>query len=328
MPAKAARWPIAVVAAVVALLGFAGSPAAANGCTRLGGGARAGSCGEDAPPAHDREQERSPAETSRPRAGRDTAGSARLLQLVNDERGAAGLAPLAVRREIDDVAWGHSEAMAQAGDIWHNDAYFTAETRRRLGARALGENVARNATVEDAHARLMASPGHRANILDARFNQVGVSVVRDGAGSLFITEDFAAVPPPEPAQAPAPPGPPPAPPAPAPPPAPPAPAPPSTTTASPAELSAGGTNDAALSDGPPAEVLVRPATAEDLVRPAAARALVPAAAAPGPSTGDAVLAAGVCALCALGLVDRRRRALGQARGFTLSTSTLSEVGAT
>lgn len=47
-----------------------------------------------------------------------------------------------------------------------------------------------NGSVEDAHRRLMASRGHRSNILDARFDAVGISIVHDNNGALFITQDF------------------------------------------------------------------------------------------------------------------------------------------
>jgi hypothetical protein len=79
--------------------------------------------------------------------------------------------------------------MARAGDLAHNDAYFTEATRERLHARLLGENVARNGDVDAAHRALMASPPHRANILDGRFTIVGIGAeLREG--SWWLTEDF------------------------------------------------------------------------------------------------------------------------------------------
>lgn len=121
------------------------------------------------------------------------AAADRLLQLVNEERARAGRGPAAAVDRIAAIAAGHSEAMAVRHDIWHNAAYMSAATRQALGARALGENVAMNGSVEGAHQRLMASAGHRANILDARFDSVGIAVVRDEAGMLYITQDFASL---------------------------------------------------------------------------------------------------------------------------------------
>lgn len=115
----------------------------------------------------------------------------RIYQLVNQERASAGLAALAVSSQIASIAADHSLAMADRHDIYHNDAYFSPANRRALGAGALGENVAMNSTIDDAHQRLMASPGHRANILNPGFNTVGMAVVRDKSGTLYVTQDFA-----------------------------------------------------------------------------------------------------------------------------------------
>jgi uncharacterized protein YkwD len=119
------------------------------------------------------------------------AAAARLLQLVNAERAARGLPLLSRRAGIDAIAVGHSRDMAAKSDIWHNDAYFTPATHQALDAVFLGENVAMNATIDDMHRRLMLSPGHRANILDGRFGQIGIGVATDSTGYLFATEDFA-----------------------------------------------------------------------------------------------------------------------------------------
>lgn len=115
--------------------------------------------------------------------------AARLLSLLNDERARAGLAPFALRADVTEIAAGWSGAMAQAEHLSHNDAYFTPETRTRLDARMLGENVARNPSIDGAHRALMASPPHRANILEGRFIVIGIGAeLRDG--SWWVTQDF------------------------------------------------------------------------------------------------------------------------------------------
>ncbi|MGH9179263.1 MAG: CAP domain-containing protein, partial [Acidimicrobiales bacterium] len=114
----------------------------------------------------------------------------RLLQLMNEERAAAGLPPLLSRPQIAEWAVRQSTAMAGRRDIWHSTAYFAASTRKALGASALGENVAVNGSLEDAHRRLMESPGHRANILNARFDAAGIGVVHDEDGTLYVTQSF------------------------------------------------------------------------------------------------------------------------------------------
>jgi len=44
--------------------------------------------------------------------------------------------------------------------------------------------------VESAHARLMNSRGHRANLLNPRFSVAGFAVVQAPDGRYFITENF------------------------------------------------------------------------------------------------------------------------------------------
>lgn len=114
----------------------------------------------------------------------------RLLELVNLERQEAGLGRLVARDDVGAIALDHSTRMALEGDIFHNVRYFSPATRRRLGAAVRGENVAYNGSVENAHARLMNSPGHRANLLNRRFSVVGIAVVQAPDGRYFITEDF------------------------------------------------------------------------------------------------------------------------------------------
>lgn len=115
---------------------------------------------------------------------------ARLLELVNGERRARGLGVLARRADVDAIARRHGERMAAEYRIWHNDEYFTAATKRAIGASFVGENVAKNSSIEDMHLRLMNSPHHRDNILDRRFSQVGIGVGVAPNGELFATEDF------------------------------------------------------------------------------------------------------------------------------------------
>jgi hypothetical protein len=121
----------------------------------------------------------------------DPAGASVLVALVNAERLQAGVGPVVLRPDVTAVAQAHSRQMAARGSIFHNDAYFSSESRLRLGAGALGENVSVHPTVLEAHSSLMRSPGHRANILDPRFSIVGFAVTNKD-GHAFITEDFMA----------------------------------------------------------------------------------------------------------------------------------------
>jgi uncharacterized protein YkwD len=113
----------------------------------------------------------------------------RLQALVNAERAQQGLAPLAVRADVTDIASRWSDTMAGAGTLSHDDAYFTKASHDRLDAVVLGENVARAGDIDQAHRALMASEHHRANILDARFTAVGFGATYVN-GTWWLTEDF------------------------------------------------------------------------------------------------------------------------------------------
>lgn len=128
--------------------------------------------------------------------------------------------PLIPDHQMTEVARAWSRHMAQAGAISHNP-----NVRSQVGGyRRLGENVGMGGSVASIHGALEASPGHRANMLDPAFLNVGIGVVESG-GTLWVTQVFkqpsslqAAVvpPPPEPAPPPPPAAPPPGAPAPAP----------------------------------------------------------------------------------------------------------------
>lgn len=144
---------------------------------------------EPAPPSEAPQQ---PQQPQQPQAapGHVAEAVSRILVLMNNERRSRGLPQFTQRGDVSAISRGHSQAMAAAGTIYHNDAYFVPATKRGLDAALLGENVARNVDIDDAHRRLMNSPGHRANLLDARFTVVGLGVYRSSAGSLYVTQNF------------------------------------------------------------------------------------------------------------------------------------------
>lgn len=114
----------------------------------------------------------------------------RLLDLANGERQRAGLGQLTSREDIAAIALAHSQEMAQAGDIFHSTSFFASAVKNLLNAGVRGENVAYNSDLDVAHARLMASAGHRANLMNPSFSAVGFAVVRAADGRYFITQDF------------------------------------------------------------------------------------------------------------------------------------------
>jgi uncharacterized protein YkwD len=129
-------------------------------------------------------------ENSRPRPEIE----ARMLELVNRERAAAGLAPLELDPELTETARKHSADMFERGYFSHytpeNASPF--DRMRADGVRYLtaGENLALAPTVQIAHTGLMNSPGHRANILRAQFGRVGIGIMDGGWRGLMVTQNF------------------------------------------------------------------------------------------------------------------------------------------
>ena len=119
-----------------------------------------------------------------------------LLQLINTDRAKNGLSALTPDSSLSAAALSHSLDMQANGFFSHTSptygsfqARLAASGIRTLGA---GENIARYATLEKAHAALMASEGHRANILGANYTHVGLGIVYDSSqGAYTITEWFA-----------------------------------------------------------------------------------------------------------------------------------------
>lgn len=134
---------------------------------------------------------------------RQSAGRVRAVTLcaLNVQRRRAGLPPLHPVRALTRLAQAHTASMVGHRVLTHGDV------RRRLRAYTaghrsylLGENVGTvdaggrsGPTVAEMVAAWMRSPPHRANILDGRFRDVGVGLVRlttDGRPGATFTTSF------------------------------------------------------------------------------------------------------------------------------------------
>jgi uncharacterized protein YkwD len=118
----------------------------------------------------------------------------RMLELVNAERRAAGLKPLKADSEMTEVARRHSGDMLARGYFSHvsPDGKDLGDRMQqaRVGYLAAGENLALAPTLSSAHAGLMRSPGHRANILRPQFGRLGIGILDGGRHGLMVTQAF------------------------------------------------------------------------------------------------------------------------------------------
>ena len=129
-----------------------------------------------------------------PQTASDSQDSQQLLSLINQERAKAGVAPLEMNGRLTEAARKHAQLMAEAETMQHQ---FDGEQplALRLSDENVrsdhdGENIALDSDLAVAHAMLMQSPPHRANILSPQFNEVGIGIARNG-DLIYVTEDFA-----------------------------------------------------------------------------------------------------------------------------------------
>jgi uncharacterized protein YkwD len=103
---------------------------------------------------------------------------AELLRLTNAERARAGLQPLQLSPQLKQAAQGHAEDMVRNNFFSHTGSNgSTLSSRVRATGYVFsftGENIAAGRpTPAQTIAQWMASPGHRRNILNRNYTQIG-----------------------------------------------------------------------------------------------------------------------------------------------------------
>jgi len=117
-----------------------------------------------------------------------------IFQLANQARKDAGVEPLEWNEQAAQAARAHAKLMAEKQALSHQFAGEPA-LRERVAATDLrfdsvAENVADAESAEEAHHALMNSPPHRQNLLNPKYNSLGIGVAQSG-GQLFVVQDFA-----------------------------------------------------------------------------------------------------------------------------------------
>lgn len=124
----------------------------------------------------------------------DPQAESQMLALLNEERVAAGLPPLTLDPRLVPVARAHSEEMFRLRYFGHQSPQTGSPFDRlqRAGIRyaRAGENLAYAQSVAVAHRGLMASEGHRENILRPEFTRIGIGVMSAGPYGRMFTQVF------------------------------------------------------------------------------------------------------------------------------------------
>lgn len=115
-----------------------------------------------------------------------------VLALLNAERRRYDLPELTPLTSLALVARTHSEAMRDGLAFGHTSP---ASPDARIAAEGIPfsvalENVSRAPSLAEAVTLFMASPGHRANVLDPRITHAGVGVARSEPLAWYVTTDL------------------------------------------------------------------------------------------------------------------------------------------
>lgn len=120
--------------------------------------------------------------------------AAALLAMVNQARASEQSPALERDPTLDGIAERHAHAMRKLKRIAHDAGDGDPRSRvegAELSILATGENVAHALDVTRAHRALWASPSHRENLLQPRFDRIGIGVALDPDGSIWVCEVFA-----------------------------------------------------------------------------------------------------------------------------------------
>ena len=124
-------------------------------------------------------------------SSRDEGG---LLAMVNAARNSEGLRPLRPNPYLTALAHDQAQSIRAsrrlAHDLGSGDPLARVEAAG-LAPRLVGENVAHADTLAHAHRALWNSPSHRANLLDDRFDSIGIGLSIGADGAVWVSELFA-----------------------------------------------------------------------------------------------------------------------------------------
>lgn len=114
-----------------------------------------------------------------------------MLQHINQARQEHGLKSLEVDPQLTKIARLKAKDMINQGYFSHQSptygSPFEMLNQFDVSYRTAGENLAGNASVDQAHSSLMNSDGHRANILNPDYSKIGIGIVEGGPyGTLFV----------------------------------------------------------------------------------------------------------------------------------------------
>lgn len=116
------------------------------------------------------------------------------LSLLNADRAKNGLPALALNSALSNLGDAYAQDMINRNFFSHynpeGQSPFDRMKAAGIGYTYAGENLAINTGVAAAETAFMNSSGHRANILNQNYTQVGLGVRHDAKGSVYVVQEF------------------------------------------------------------------------------------------------------------------------------------------
>lgn len=127
-----------------------------------------------------------------------TAGSSSEVQqaftLLNQDRAKNGLSALKLNTKLSNLADSYAADMISRNYFSHynpeGQSPFDRMQEAGISYTYAGENLAVNTSVAAAETAFMNSSGHRANILNTNYTEVGLGVRHATNGSVYVVQEF------------------------------------------------------------------------------------------------------------------------------------------
>lgn len=118
-----------------------------------------------------------------------------VVRLVNIERGKVGAGNLSLDSQLSNIANKKSQDMIDKNYFDHQSPTYGSpfDMLKRFGVsyKSAGENIAMGQrTPQEVVTAWMNSKGHRENILNPSFNEIGVGIAKDSSSTIYWTQLF------------------------------------------------------------------------------------------------------------------------------------------
>jgi hypothetical protein len=112
------------------------------------------------------------------------------LSWVNNFRASHGVQPLLLDGQQSALAQQRAQIIASSGTLVHTPDLTAGVTENWT---AMGENIGFGPDVNTIGNAFVNSPKHYANLVNPAYNRIGIGVVIDSSGTMWVTHRFAAI---------------------------------------------------------------------------------------------------------------------------------------